>query len=127
MIKTELIIAVKDVKKSSKWYQILLGCNSGHGGDIFEILTNDTGNQVLSLHKWGEHNHPTLHKPKKDNGNGFILYFLVDDLKLIWENALKLNAIIEEKPHLNKNSGRMEFSIRDLDNYYISVTTENEA
>lgn len=126
MIKTEPIIAVEDVKKSSSWYQRILNCKSGHGGEVFEILTDENKNQILSLHKWGEHEHPTLTEPKNENGNGLILYFLVKDLMLIWKNALELNAQIEEKPHLNKNSGRMEFSIRDSDNYYISVCSENK-
>ncbi len=125
MIKTEPIIAVEDVQKSSNWYQQLLNCKSGHGGAVFEILTDENGTQILSLHKWGEHQHPTLTESKSANGNGLILYFLVDDLDQIWKNALKLNAITEEKPHLNTNSGRMEFSIRDLDNYYISICSDN--
>lgn len=125
MIKTELIIAVEDVAKSSEWYQQLLNCKSAHGGNVFEILTDKNGIQVLSLHKWGEHEHPTLAESKKENGNGLIIYFLVDDLNQIWENAKKMNSLIEEEPHLNPNSRRMEFSLRDLDNYYISITSES--
>jgi len=120
MIKTEPIIAVTDVEKSSQWYQQLLGCIGSHGGSFFEILTDHDGAQVLSLHKWGEHEHPTFTHPE-NAGNGLILYFLVDDLNPIWENAKKMNATIEREPALNPNSGRMEFSVRDLDNYYISV------
>lgn len=123
MIKTEPIIAVENVEKSSEWYQKLLGCKSNHGGSIFEILTNESGEQILSLHKWGEHEHPTFTNPK-NAGNGLILYFRVDDIKPIWDNAKKLNARIEDEPKLNQNSGRMEFSIRDLDNYYVSICAE---
>ncbi|MFV8226127.1 VOC family protein [Christiangramia aquimixticola] len=123
MIKTEPIIAVKSVEKSSKFYQNLLGCLSKHGGSVFEILTDKYGEQILSLHKWGEHEHPTFKDPK-NAGNGLILYFVVNDLKPIWENAKKLNARIESEPRLNPNSGRMEFSIRDLDNYYVSVCSK---
>ena len=102
-------------------YQNLLGCRSSHGGKTFEILTNKEGTQILSLHKWAEHDHPTMLGPNESNGNGLILYFLVNELEPIWKNAKELNAIIESEPHLNKNSGRMEFSLKDLDNYYISV------
>ena len=42
MIRTEPIIGVKDVEKSSNWYQKLLGCKSNHGGQYFEILA-ETG------------------------------------------------------------------------------------
>lgn len=124
MIKTEPIIAVENVGKSSQWYQQMLNCKSGHGGEVFEILTDDDGTQILSLHKWGEHEHPTLTAPKGENGNGLILYFLVTDLEQHWEHALKLNAKIEAEPHLNRNSGRMEFSVRDLDNYYLSFCSD---
>lgn len=123
MIKTEPIIAVEDVEKSSEFYQKLLGCVSQHGGAVFEILADENGEQILSLHKWGEHEHPTLTKPK-NVGNGLILYFLVNDLKPIWDNAKELNAKIETEPKINPNSSRMEFSIRDLDNYYITVCAE---
>ena len=126
MIKTELVIAVEDVEKSSAWYQNLLHCKGAHGGDIFEILTDDTGRHILSLHKWAEHAHPTLSNPKITAGNGLILYFVVNNLDLIWENAKQLNAKIEEEPHLNNNSGRWEFSVRDLDGYFVSVCTDNK-
>ncbi|OWW23373.1 glyoxalase [Zobellia sp. OII3] len=123
MIKTEPIIAVDNVEKSSEFYQKLLGCISKHGGSVFEILADKSGKQILSLHKWGEHEHPTFTDPK-NAGNGLISYFLVDNIEPIWNNAKKLNARIENEPKLNPNSGRMEFSIRDLDNYYVSVCSE---
>ncbi len=123
MLKTEPIIAVENVEKSSRFYQKLLGCVSKHGGTVFEILTDKIGRQILSLHKWDEHEHPTFTNSNYA-GNGLILYFVVEDYKPMWENAKKLNARIEKEPKLNPNSGRMEFSIRDLDNYYISVCSE---
>jgi hypothetical protein len=118
----ETIIGVNNVEKSSIWYQELLGCKSCHGGNTFEILGDQDGNTILCLHKWGEHDHPTFRNPKTEPGNGLILYFRVDDLERIWKNAKRLNAIIEEAPGLNQNSGRKEFSIRDLDNYYLIIS-----
>ena len=38
------------------------------------------------------------------------------------ENAENLGARIEEDIHLNPNSGKEEFSIRDLDGYYLTIT-----
>lgn len=126
MIKSEPIIAVRDVGKSSIWYQKLLNCKSAHGGDIFEVLVNENNEQILSLHLWEAHGHPTLSDSTINAGNGLILYFLVDNLQPIWENAQKLDAIIEESLHLNKNSGRQEFSVRDLDDYYISICMDSK-
>ena len=124
MIKTEPIIAVKDVEKSSFWYQNLLQCKSGHGGPTFEILLNEQGEQILSLHKWGAHEHPTLSDPKITPGNGLILYLVVDDIEQVWKNANKLNASIEKTPHLNTNSGLREFSLLDPDGYYLSICSK---
>ena len=122
MTRTEIIIGVGNVQKSSKWYQELLNCKSNHGGETFEILADHDDTVILSLHKWGEHEHPTLTNSKIQAGNGLILYIKVDNLKMVWDKAQELNAIIETPPHLNKNSGMEEFAIRDLDGYYLLIS-----
>lgn len=121
MVKTEVIIAVKSVSQSSKFYQNLLGCKSGHGGEAFEIITHEN-NVILCLHKWGEHEHPTILNPEKEVGNGLILFFRVDNLNQIFENAKKLNANIEQEIHYNENSLKNQFILRDLDNYYLIIS-----
>lgn len=85
MTRTETIIGVQDVEKSSRWYQNLLNCESRHGGSLFEILADLDGRVLLYLHKWGEHDHPTLTDPKIRPGNGLILYIRVSDLDKIWK------------------------------------------
>ncbi|MGE8427332.1 MAG: glyoxalase [Sphingobacterium sp.] len=120
MTRTEPIIAVKTVSKSSLFYQRLLGCTSQHGGETFEILT-DNGTVILCLHKWGEHDHPTM-RDQKHAGNGFILFFRVDNLQQIFENATLLNAVIEKDIHYNENSLKDQFILRDPDNYYLIVS-----
>lgn len=123
MIRPEIIIAVKDVEASSRWYQQLLGCESRHGGGVFEILADpEDGTVVLCLHKWGAHEHPTMQDPMPAAGNGLILFFRVTDLQDAWERAQQLKALVEEPPHVNANSHRNEFSLRDPDGYYVSVT-----
>lgn len=121
MIKTETIIAVKNVSESSLWNQKLLGCKSGHGGDSFEILTSDD-TVVLCLHKWGEHQHPTMQHSEIEAGNGLILFFRVDNLATIFDNATNLNARIEKEIHYNENSLKSQFIVRDLDNYYLIIS-----
>ena len=122
MIRAEPIIGVDNVEKSSKWYQELLGCKNAHGGDTFEILADQDDTVILCLHKWGEHEHPTLSSSEITPGNGLILYFKVDNLEKIWKNAKHLNALIEVEPNVNQNSGKREFAIRDLDNYYLLIS-----
>ena len=43
------LICVQDVPASSRWYQALLGCQSGHGGPEYEQLIGD-GRMVMQLH-----------------------------------------------------------------------------
>ncbi len=121
MVKTEPIIAVKDVLQSSTFYQTLLGCKSAHGGETFEILT-DNDVVVLCLHKWGEHEHPTMLNPEPAVGNGLILFFRVGNLEQVFKNAQALNANIEKEIHYNENSLKNQFILRDLDNYYLIVS-----
>lgn len=70
MTRLEPIIAVNDVAKSSAWYQALLGLQSQHGGDHFEMLTDENETVILCLHLWGEHDHPTMTDPTLTVGNG---------------------------------------------------------
>ncbi len=122
MIKNEPIIGVSDVEKSSQWYQELLDCHSSHGGSTFEMLTDSKGEVFLCLHKWGEHEHPTLTSPEIQPGNGLILYLRVEDLNKVWANAQKSGFEIEESIHMNPNSGKEQFCLRDLDGYYLMIT-----
>lgn len=122
MTRLETIIAVKDVVKSSIWYQDLFALKSYHGGDNFEMLANQKEEVILCLHCWGEHDHPTMKNPNFPVGNGLILYFRVSDLEKIWNKAVCLNLAIEQKPHLNTNSGQQQFILRDLDNYYLIIS-----
>jgi len=121
MVRTETIIAVKNVSESSEFYQKLLGCKSEHSGNTFEILTSEK-QVVLCLHKWSEHEHPTMINPIKENGSGLILFFRVDDLNEIFENAKTLNVDIEKEIHYNENSLKNQFILRDLDNYYLIIS-----
>ena len=126
MIKTEVIIGVKNVPKSAEWYMALLDCKTTHGGNNFEILVDKQGGAtILCLHKWGVHEHSTLMSPDVKKGNGLILYFRVTNFNEVWDNARALYAVIEEVPHLNPNSGRQEFSLRDLDGYYVEIANDN--
>ncbi|MCU0451014.1 MAG: glyoxalase [Bernardetiaceae bacterium] len=122
MTRLETIIAVKDVAKSSKWYQDFLNLKSNHGGYSFEMLANENETVILCLHKWDEHDHPTMKDPSIEVGNGLILYFRVSDLKEVWERATKLSLDYEQEPHLNENSGQQQFSLRDLDGYYLMIS-----
>ena len=121
MVRTEPIIAVKNVPTSSRFYQNLLGCTSTHGGETFEIL-EDNGVVILCLHKWGAHEHPTMVNNEKEAGNGLILFFRVDNINTVFVHAKKINAEIEREIHYNENSLRNQFIVRDPDNYYLIIS-----
>ncbi|MEO7293050.1 MAG: VOC family protein [Ginsengibacter sp.] len=122
MTKIDPIIAVKDVEASSKWYQLVFGCRSMHGGKDFDILVSENDEVLICLHKWGEHDHPTMANPGIANGNGLILYFRTENMKAIRQNIEEIGGYIEEDIHLNSNSTKKEFSLRDPDGYYLTVT-----
>ena len=128
MIKADPIIAVNNVDASAKWYQALFDCNRsyGHGGDKFETLTSANGSVLLCLHEWEVDQHPTMMDTSITPGNGLILYFHTNNLEQIRDNAEKLEMEIEEDIHHNPNSGKEEFSVRDLDGYYITITRHHD-
>ncbi|MER3464231.1 MAG: glyoxalase [Chitinophagaceae bacterium] len=122
MPKLDPIIAVRDIKASSKWYQKIFGFRNNHGGDHFSVLVYDDDEIILCLHKWEEHNHPTMTNPSITPENGLLLYFRTENMNNIYQNLLKAGCAIEEDIHLNKNSLRKEFSFRDPDGYFLTVT-----
>ncbi|MDO5523035.1 MAG: glyoxalase [Bacteroidia bacterium] len=122
MTRTETIIAVENVPQSSQFYRDLLQCESAHGGETFEVLKDKDDTVILCLHKWGDHNHPTMMNADNSAGNGLILFIRVSDLNSIFENAQQINANIEKEIHFNENSGKHQFILRDPDGYYLIIS-----
>jgi hypothetical protein len=121
-MKIDPIIAVKDIEASSKWYQSVFGCKSMHGGTEFDILVSEDGEILLCLHPWGTHEHPTMADPSITPGNGLLLYLRTENWKDLRQNVEKMGWPVEEEIHMNPNSRRLEFSLRDPDGYYLTVT-----
>lgn len=122
-MKTDPVIAVKDVDAAAEWYQTLLNCSVSpqqeHG---FKILTDDDGVVLLCLHRWKMDEHPTMMDQSIMPGNGLILYFRTNNLEDIRKNAEELGANIVEDMHVNPRSQKREFSIRDIDGYYLTIS-----
>jgi catechol 2,3-dioxygenase-like lactoylglutathione lyase family enzyme len=118
------IIGVRDVAASFKWYQALLGQReSSPAHDDFGQIVDSDGTVLLSLHQWGAHEHPTLTSPDTATpGNGLLLFFRVDDFDLALERARSLVARFEEERHVNPGPGTEEFSLRDPDGYYVTIS-----
>ena len=122
MTQLDPIIAVKDIEVSAKWYQKVFGFKNAHGGKDFAVLKSEDDEIILCFHKWGEHNHPSLTNQDTAAGNGLLLYFRTDNIETIRNNIEKVDGTIEAEIHLNPNSLKKEFSFKDLNGYYLTVT-----
>lgn len=122
------ILGVRDVPRSFKWYQSLLGLPpSAPAHDYFGQILDSDGTVLVCLHEWGAHDHPTLKSPADAQpGNGLLLFFRVDDFERILQGARALVDRLEEEPHVNPNTGTLEFSLRDPDGYYVMVSALSE-
>jgi hypothetical protein len=124
MKRTWTIIGVSDVPSSFKWYQSLFGqpeTRPGHA-DLGQIL-DSAGTVLLCLHQWGTHEHPSLMtRYEATPGNGLLLFCRVDDFDISLKRARTLVARLEEEPHANPNTRTKEFSLRDPDGYYVTIS-----
>ena len=118
------IIGVRDVPASFSWYQSLFGLpQSPPAHSYFGQLLDVDGTMLLCVHEWGEHDHPSLASPALATpGNGLLLFFRVDDFDATIARARALAARFEEEPHENPNTRTMEFSLRDPDGYYVTIS-----
>ena len=129
MKRTWTIIGVSDVTGSFHWYQSLFGqpktLPAHH--DFGQILDSD-GTVLLCLHEWAAHEHPSLSSPDHGKpGNGLLLFFRVDDFDTALPRARALVTRLEEEPHLNPSTETMEFSLRDPDGYYVTISALSAA
>jgi catechol 2,3-dioxygenase-like lactoylglutathione lyase family enzyme len=124
MKRTWTIIGVSDVTKSFNWYQSLFGQPGTSPAHTYfgQILDSD-GSVLLCLHQWGAHEHPSLRSPNEATpGNGLLLFFRVDDFEMSLKRARGLVDRFEEEPHTNPNTRTKEFSLRDPDGYYVTIS-----
>ena len=124
MKRTWTIIAVRDVRGSFKWYQSLFGQpERAPDHDDFGQVVDTDGTVLLCLHRWGAHEHPSLMSPDEASpGNGLLLFFRVDDYEMALKRARALVDRFEEEPHVNPNTQTSEFSFRDPDGYYVTIS-----
>jgi catechol 2,3-dioxygenase-like lactoylglutathione lyase family enzyme len=139
MKRTWTIIGVSDVPRSFKWYQSLFGqAETPPGHEDFGQILDTDGTVLLCLHEWAvcsrakaargkstrpPHEHPSLMSPGEGTpGNGLLLFFRVDDFDIALKRARALVTRFEEEPHVNPNTETREFSLRDPDGYYVTIS-----
>jgi catechol 2,3-dioxygenase-like lactoylglutathione lyase family enzyme len=122
--RTWTIVGVGDVPRSFRWYQSLFGeAPTQPGHSFFGQLRDADGTVLLCLHEWGVEDHPSLRSPGRGTpGNGLLLFFRVDDYEASLRRARALAPRLEEEPHLNPNTKTLEFSLRDPDGYYVTIS-----
>lgn len=123
------LICVSDVEASSRWYQRLLGCQSGHGGPEYERLVSG-GRLILQLHRWDvAHHHGRLGDPSlKPRGNGVILWFELEDFEAAVDRAERLKAEVVLPRHRNPpdddgGPNHWELWLRDPEGYTVVLAS----
>jgi catechol 2,3-dioxygenase-like lactoylglutathione lyase family enzyme len=123
MRRTWTIIGVGDVTGSFKWYQSLLGFRRRSRHDDFGQILDSDGTVLLCLHEWGADEHPSLMSPVTRSlatASSCFPSSMIFDMAL--PRARALVARLEEEPHVNPNTGTTEFSLRDPDGYYVTIS-----
>jgi hypothetical protein len=61
---------------------------------------------------------------EKTPGNGLLLFFRVDDYEMALKRGRALVTRFEEEPHVKPNTQTREFSLRDPDGYYVTISAD---
>jgi extradiol dioxygenase family protein len=125
-VEAQPLIAVRDVRASSRWYAELLAADAlpehEHRNTYDRISCS--GQLVLQLHAWDEEDHPNLvNADAAPHGHGVVLWFQVDDFDSVVERARGLGAEIVLEPHVNPAPQHREIWLRDSDGYVVVVSS----
>ena len=120
------MVVVRDVPRSSRFYQDVLGAASGHGGDEYEQIVAD-GEILLQLHRIDvEDHHGPLADPDQPLGNGVLVWFEVSDLAEAAERIHRAGLAVERDVHVNPNAHQEEVWLRDPDGYLVVLAGPSE-
>jgi catechol 2,3-dioxygenase-like lactoylglutathione lyase family enzyme len=125
-VQAQPLIAVRDVRASSRWYAELLGADSlpeHKHRDLYDRITV-SGRLTLQLHAWDAEEHPNLvNREAGTPGHGVLLWFEVDDFDAVVERARGLGAEIIAGPLFNPAPQHREIWLRDADGYVVVVAS----
>jgi Glyoxalase-like domain len=128
-VAAQPLIAVRNVRASSRWYAELLEADTlpDHPHrDIYDRISC-AGQLVLQLHAWDKENHPNLvNANAAPAGHGVVLWFQVTDFDAAVARTRKLGAEIIEEPHINPAPGHWEIWLRDADGYVVVVASPDK-
>jgi catechol 2,3-dioxygenase-like lactoylglutathione lyase family enzyme len=131
-MRSQPLLVCRDVQASSRFYQRLLGCVGGHGGEEYERLWDPrlhhskwgSDGLVLQLHAWEvDHHHGHMGDPAKPIGNGVMIWFEVDDFDAAVGRARELGARVVLDVHRNPNASHRELWLADPDGYTVVLAS----
>ena len=125
-VEAQPLIAVRNVRASSRWYAELLGADTlpDHPHREMYDRIRRSGRLLLQLHAWDTEEHPNLvNADAAPPGHGVVLWFQVDDFDSAVERARRFEAAIIEEPHFNPAPRHRELWLRDPDGYVVVVAS----
>src|SRR5215471_21361609 len=120
------LIAVRNVRASSRWYTKLLGADplpEHSHRDVYDRISC-SGQLLLQLHAWDEEEHPNLvNADAAPPGHGVLLWFEVDHFDAAVKRARSIHAKVIEGPQVNPNAGHREIWLSDPDGYVVVIAS----
>jgi catechol 2,3-dioxygenase-like lactoylglutathione lyase family enzyme len=125
-VRAQPVIAVRNVRASSSWYQQLLGLDTlpeHPHRELYERMQCG-GELILQLHAWDKEAHPNLiNADAAPPGHGVLLWFEVADFDEVVERARASRAQVIMEPHINPNPKHREMWLRDPDGYVVVIAS----
>jgi len=125
-VRSQTLIAVRDVRASSRWYQQLLGLDAlpeHPHRDVYERVLCG-GELILQLHAWDHEAHPNLiNADAAPPGHGVLLWFEVTEFDQVVERARAARAQVILEPHVNPNPRHREMWLCDPDGYVVVIAS----
>lgn len=127
-VEAQPLIAVRNVRASSRWYAELLGADAlaeHRHHDVYDRICC-AGRLLLQLHAWDEEDHPNLvNADLAPAGHGVLLWFQVEDFDAAVDRARGLGAEIIEEPHINPAPRHREIWLRDPDGHVVVIASQD--
>jgi len=125
-IEAQPLIAVRDVRASSRWYARLLAADplpDHKHRDLYDRVFS-SGRTILQLHAWDQEHHPNLvNANAAPPGHGVLLWFQVNDFDATVDRARELHAKVIEEAHFNPAPQHREIWLRDPDGYVVVIAS----
>jgi len=127
-VEAQPLIAVHDVRASSRWYSALLNADGlpehPHRDRYDRIFC--CGKLLLQLHAWDVEDHPNLVDPQETRpGHGVLLWFEVTDFDAALDRIDSLKADIVEGPLVNPAPMHREIWLSDPDGYVVVIASRD--